>query len=83
MGLGSSEAQMATDSDFKGNRSAVRYLSATGTDVAATGGTNWQKFLPPRFQKIISFPSLWTAEEKENWGKSWVDEHVFGINLSN
>jgi len=64
-------------------RSAVRYLSATGTDVAATGGTNWQKFLPPRFQKIISFPNLWTPEEKENWGKSWVDEHVFGINLSN
>jgi len=64
-------------------RSAVRYLSAKGSDVAATGGTNWQKFLPPRFQKIISFPSLWTNEEKKNWGKTWVDEYVFGIDINN
>jgi tryptophan 2,3-dioxygenase len=57
-------------------RSAVRYLSSKGTDVSATGGTNWQKFLPPRFQRIISFPTLWTEEEKENWGKGWVDEQM-------
>jgi tryptophan 2,3-dioxygenase len=57
-------------------RSAVRYLSGKGGDAAATGGTNWQRFLPPRFQRIIAFPSLWSEEEKSNWGKSWVDEHV-------
>lgn len=57
-------------------RSAVRYLQSKGGDAAATGGTNWQKFLPPRFQKIVSFPSLWTAEEIENWGKSWVEEQL-------
>lgn len=57
-------------------RSAVRYLASKGTDVAATGGTNWQKFLPPRFQRIIAFPSIWSAEEKEQWGKSWVDEQL-------
>ena len=61
-------------------RSAVRYLSSKGTDVSATGGTNWQKFLPPRFQRIISFPSLWTVEEKENWGKGWVDEQLLLMN---
>jgi len=55
-------------------RSAVRYLHKMGGDVAATGGTNWQKFLPPRFQKVISFPDLWNEEELENWGKSWVDD---------
>lgn len=58
-------------------RSAVRYLAAKGVDVPATGGTNWQRFLPPRFQRIIAFPSIWTEEEKANWGKSWVDEQLF------
>ena len=36
---------------------------------ASTGGTNWQKYLPPRFQQIIYFPELWSEEEKQNWGK--------------
>ena len=60
-------------------RSAVRYLNASGTDVSATGGTNWQKFLPPRFQRIVSFPSLWTEEELANWGKGWVDEQLLSL----
>jgi tryptophan 2,3-dioxygenase len=56
---------------------AVSYLVKAGGPVAATGGTNWQKYLPPRFQKQIFFPSLWSAEEIENWGKSWVESEVF------
>lgn len=57
-------------------RSAVRYLQREDADIAATGGTNWQKFLPPRFQRIVSFPSLWSSAELDNWGKSWVEENV-------
>ena len=53
-------------------KSAVRYLSQEKGDVRATGGTNWQKYLPPRFQKRIFFPELWTEEEQENWGRQWV-----------
>lgn len=53
-------------------KSAVRYLQGDPEVIAATGGTNWQKFLPPRFQRIIFFPSLWTAEEIAEWGKAWV-----------
>jgi tryptophan 2,3-dioxygenase len=53
---------------------AVRYLHKEPADIAATGGTNWQKYLPPRFQKMIFYPELWTDEEKEEWGKSWVVE---------
>lgn len=49
-------------------RSAVRYLDAKPKEIEATGGTNWQKYLPPRFQKVIFFPELWTAEEIEQWG---------------
>ncbi|WP_422360240.1 tryptophan 2,3-dioxygenase family protein [Reichenbachiella sp.] len=58
-------------------KSAVRYLQRDPEVIAATGGTNWQKYLPPRFQRVIFFPELWSKEEKDNWGKSWVDETVF------
>lgn len=55
-------------------KSAVRYLNKDSADIAATGGTNWQKYLPPRFQKRIFYPELWSAHEMENWGKSWVED---------
>lgn len=55
-------------------KSAVRYLNKDSADIAATGGTNWQKYLPPRFQKRIFYPELWSVEEKENWGKTWVED---------
>lgn len=53
-------------------KSAVRYLERDPVDIAATGGTNWQKYLPPRFQKRIFYPFLWTEEQMEDWGKGWV-----------
>ena len=53
-------------------KSAVRYLQRDPDVIAATGGTNWQKFLPPRFQRVIYFPELWSKKEKEEWGKAWV-----------
>lgn len=59
-------------------KSAVRYLQRDPVDIAATGGTNWQKYLPPRFQKVIFFPDLWTQEEKAEWGKGWVVKEIFG-----
>ena len=54
-------------------KSAVRYLQKAPADIAATGGTNWQKYLPPRFQKRIFYPALWSEQEVEEWGKAWVD----------
>ena len=56
-------------------KSAVRYLNREPEEIKATGGTNWQKYLPPRFQKRIFYPSLWDTRQIEDWGKSWV-EHV-------
>ena len=53
-------------------KSAVKYLSMPDKDIIATGGTNWKKYMPPKFQKTIFFPNLWTETEKENWGKNWV-----------
>ena len=54
-------------------RSAARYLQKPEGEIAATGGTNWQKYLAPRLQRRIFFPKLWTEEEKENWGTGSVN----------
>jgi tryptophan 2,3-dioxygenase len=55
-------------------KSAGHYLHRDPQDIKATGGTNWQKYLPPRFQKIIFFPELWSEEEKADWGKAGVEK---------
>ncbi|MCO4292916.1 tryptophan 2,3-dioxygenase family protein [Solitalea sp. MAHUQ-68] len=57
-------------------RSAVRYMQRDPEDIKATGGTNWQKYLPPRFQKLVFYPELWSTQEIEDWGKKWVEEFV-------
>ncbi|MDE3743109.1 tryptophan 2,3-dioxygenase family protein [Maribacter polysaccharolyticus] len=56
--------------------SAHRYLGKESGEVAATGGTNWKKYLPPSFQKVIFFPEIYSKEELNEWGKQWVD-HMF------
>ena len=57
-------------------KSAVRYLNKDKNDGAATGGTNWQKYLPPRFQKRIFYPALWNQDEIDNWGRQWVNDSI-------
>ena len=57
-------------------KTAARYLLKDEDGVPATGGTNWQKYLPPRFMKRIFFPELWSENEKEDWGKGWVEDLV-------
>jgi tryptophan 2,3-dioxygenase len=51
-------------------KAAGHYLQKHAREIKATGGTNWQKFLPPRYQRIIFFPELWSDQEKEEWGKA-------------
>lgn len=60
-------------------KSAVRYLQKSHKDIKATGGTNWQKYLPPRFQRRIFYPTLWTKEELENWGTGMI--RIFEMEL--
>ena len=55
-------------------KSAARYLHKDPEDIKATGGTNWQKYLPPRFQKIMFFPELWSDKEKSEWGRAGVEK---------
>jgi len=52
-------------------KAAVKHLKNTNS----TGGTNWQKYLPPKYKKIIFFPELWSKEEKMNWGKNFLFEN--------
>jgi tryptophan 2,3-dioxygenase len=55
-------------------KSAVRYLQQYPQSLAATGGTNWEKYLPPKFQKRIFYPELWSDKERDEWGKGWVEK---------
>lgn len=54
-------------------KAAAKHLSKKPVDLSSTGGTNWQEYLPPRFQKISFFPNLWTDEDKQNWGKAYIE----------
>jgi tryptophan 2,3-dioxygenase len=49
-------------------KSAGRYLKKDPEDIKATGGTNWQKYLPPRFQRRMFFPEFWSPKEQDEWG---------------
>lgn len=51
-------------------KSAGVYLKNDPEVLKATGGTNWQKYLPPRFQKRMFFPDLWTEQEIAEWGRA-------------
>jgi tryptophan 2,3-dioxygenase len=55
-------------------RTAARHLKRDNQAVRATGGTNWMKYLPPKYQRIIFFPDLWDAEETEKWGSTFLEE---------
>ncbi|WP_139921865.1 tryptophan 2,3-dioxygenase family protein [Hymenobacter sp. DG01] len=59
-------------------KSAVRYLERRPDAIAATGGTNWKQYLPPKFQRRIFYPQLWTAQDLEDWGKGWVESVLGG-----
>jgi tryptophan 2,3-dioxygenase len=51
-------------------KSAGAYLIKDPDVLKATGGTNWQKYLPPKFQKRMFFPDLWSDQEIAEWGKA-------------
>ncbi|MFT4697690.1 MAG: tryptophan 2,3-dioxygenase [Flavobacteriaceae bacterium] len=51
---------------------AARYYLSGGnknTEVEeATGGSDWTKYMHPKYQRRIFFPELWTEQELKNWG---------------
>lgn len=49
---------------------AVKYIDQSGMgDGEATGGSDWRKYMHPKYQKRIFFPELWDKLEIENWGQ--------------
>ncbi|WP_103072585.1 tryptophan 2,3-dioxygenase family protein [Aquimarina sediminis] len=47
---------------------AAKYLDSGEVNVEATGGSDWHKYMHPRYQRRIFFPELWSQEELDNWG---------------
>ncbi len=52
---------------------AARYYIGGSDDndaVEATGGSDWTKYMLPKYQKRVFFPEVWTAQELADWGKN-------------
>ncbi|MGB1231959.1 MAG: tryptophan 2,3-dioxygenase family protein [Winogradskyella sp.] len=49
---------------------AKHYIESGSGDGEATGGSDWKKYMHPKYQKRIFFPDLWTNDELENWGNN-------------
>lgn len=47
---------------------ANHYLNINGKTAEATGGSEWVKYMHPKYQKRIFFPDLWTDNEIATWG---------------
>lgn len=48
---------------------ARKYIESGQGNGEATGGSDWKKYMHPKYQRRIFFPELWTAEELKNWGE--------------
>jgi tryptophan 2,3-dioxygenase len=48
---------------------AKKYIESGQGSNEATGGSDWKKYMLPKYQRRIFFPELWTPEELANWGE--------------
>lgn len=48
---------------------AVKYIESVPGNHEATGGSDWKKYMLPKYQRRIFFPELWSDEELERWGE--------------
>ena len=49
---------------------AKYYIDSGIGDGEATGGSDWKKYMHPKYQRRIFFPELWSEEELKNWGNN-------------
>ncbi len=48
---------------------ARKYIdSSEKSNGEATGGSDWKKYMHPKYQRRLFFPELWSEEELKNWG---------------
>lgn len=45
---------------------AAKYLG----QGEATGGSDWRKYMHPKYQRRIFFPDLWSKDELDHWGEN-------------
>ncbi|GAA3775355.1 tryptophan 2,3-dioxygenase family protein [Corallibacter vietnamensis] len=48
---------------------ANHYLNIGGKTAEATGGSEWVKYMHPKYQRRIFFPDLWSEKELQHWGE--------------
>lgn len=48
---------------------ARKYIDSGQGTGEATGGSDWKRYMHPKFQRRIFFPELWSPEELANWGE--------------
>lgn len=48
---------------------AKKYLNHGNEPEEATGGSDWAKYMHPKYQRRIFFPEVWTEQELQDWGK--------------
>jgi tryptophan 2,3-dioxygenase len=48
---------------------ARKYIDSGKGSGEATGGSDWKKYMHPKYQRRIFFPELWSEEELKNWGE--------------
>ena len=48
---------------------AKKYIDSGQGTGEATGGSDWKKYMHPKYQRRIFFPELWSDEELKNWGE--------------
>ena len=51
---------------------AKYYIGSTDNDdqLQATGGSDWTKYMLPKYQKRVFFPEVWNAQELADWGQN-------------
>ena len=48
---------------------AKKYIESGQGIAESTGGSDWKKYMHPKYQRRIFFPQLWSEEELKNWGE--------------
>ncbi|OYU81425.1 MAG: tryptophan 2,3-dioxygenase [Flavobacterium sp. BFFFF1] len=48
---------------------AKKYIDSGRGNGEATGGSDWKKYMHPKYQRRIFFPELWSEEELASWGE--------------
>lgn len=48
---------------------AKKYIDSGKGNGEATGGSDWKKYMHPKYQRRIFFPELWNEDELATWGE--------------